>query len=77
VLVEDPANGEDQWGVESDSANAIASPITYGIVPKGATKQFRAPTALVAGHTYQVAVFRFTGPGHADGVIIGQASFTP
>jgi hypothetical protein len=77
VLVEDPATGDDQWAVDSDSSNAIDSPVTYGTIPKGATKQSQAPVALQAGHTYQVYVFRFTGPGHEDGVLIAQQPFTP
>jgi hypothetical protein len=77
VLVEDPLNGEDQWGVESDSANGIGPPVTYGTVPAGATKELMSPTALQAGHAYRVDVFRFTGPGHEDGLIVGQQTFTP
>ena len=77
VLVEDPITGGDQWGVESDSTNAIAPAVTYGTTPPGATKQLTLPTTLQAGHPYRVSVFRFTGPGHEDGLLIGQASFTP
>ena len=77
VLVEDTSGGFDQWGVESDSANGIAPPVTYGTIPPGASKQLTPPITLQAGHGYRVILFRFTGPGHEDGVLIAQKPFTP
>jgi hypothetical protein len=78
VLVEDAGGmGGDQWAVESDSSNSIAPPVRYGTIPPGATDEITLPVTLQAGHAYRVNVFRFTGPGHEDGVLIGQANFTP
>ena len=77
VLVEDPGGDGDEWGVLSDSSNAIAPPVTYGIVPHGASKELGSPMPLQAGHEYHVGVRRFTGPGHEDGELIGQTTFTP
>ena len=47
------------------------------MMPPGANKQIMSPNALQVGHSYRVVVFRFTGPGHEDGVLIGQVTFTP
>lgn len=77
VLVEDPTGDGDQWGVLSDSSNKIAPGVSYGVIPSGATKELLAPVPLVAGHSYHATVARFTGPGHEDGVTIGQLDFTP
>jgi hypothetical protein len=77
VLVEDPTGTGDQWGVLSDSSNGIAPPVHYGTVPEGATKELLPPVPLQAGHEYRLNVVRFTGPGHEDGEVIGQATFTP
>jgi hypothetical protein len=77
VLVEDPSGDGDQWGVISDSSNAIGSPVKYGTVPAGATSELLSPVALQAGHLYHMSVFRFTGPGHEDGTVIGETDFTP
>jgi hypothetical protein len=77
VLVEDPTGTGDQWGVLSDSSNAITPSVKYGTVPQGATKELVAPTPLQSGHEYRLSVFRFTGPGHEDGELIGQTAFTP
>jgi hypothetical protein len=77
VLVEDPTGTGDQWGVLSDSTNGIQPPVRYGMVPEGATKEVLPPTPLQSGHEYRLIVFRFTGPGHEDGELIGQATFTP
>jgi hypothetical protein len=74
VLVE--AEGGDVWAVISDGANAIATPVRYGVVPTGAT-ELQAPTPLVAGLSYSVSVFRWTGPNPQDGTPIGQKIFTP
>ena len=77
VLVEDPTAGTDQWGVLSDSTNGIAPPVTYGTLPAGATKELTPPVNLQTGHVYRLGVFRFTGPGHEEGVLAGQVTFTP
>ena len=76
VLVEPSNSGADLWSVISDSTNAIASPVVYGTTPSGAV-QADAPTPLVAGQVYKVILFRWTGPGKQDGVLIGTANFTP
>lgn len=76
VLVEPASSGEDQWLVITDSTNAIAPPVTYGVTPPGAV-QLAAPTALVAGQAYKLVVFRWTGPGAQDGALIGTGTFTP
>ena len=77
VLVEDPSGGGDQWGVLSDSSNAIATPVTYGSMPAGATKELQAAIALTVGQQYHLVLYRFTGPGHEDGTLAGEADFTP
>lgn len=77
LLVEDPSGGGDQWGVLSDSSNAIAAPVSYGTLPTGATKTITPAIALQSGHLYHAVVYRFTGPGHEDGTVIGQTDFTP
>lgn len=68
--------GADQWNVISDSANAIAPPVTYGTVPLGAVGTPGA-TPLSVGTSYTVYLFRWTGPGAQDGVLVGSKSFTP
>jgi hypothetical protein len=75
LLVEEDSGG-DQWSVITDSTNAIAPPVTYGVVPPGATVNF-PPAILVAGTSYEVLVFRWTGPGRQDGALIGSKIFTP
>ena len=57
-------------------SNEIVPPVTYGVVPEGAT-ELTAPTALVAGVIYDVILFRFTGPGDDDGELIVIQTFTP
>lgn len=76
VLVEPESSGADQWGVISDSTNAISPPVVYGVVPPGA-RELTPPEALVSGITYEVLVFRWTGPGEEDGELVGQQKFTP
>lgn len=75
VLVEPLESGADQWGIISDSTNAIAPPVTYGVTPAGAVQQ-AAPVPLLVGQSYKVVLFRWTGPGSQDGVAIGTATFT-
>ena len=76
VLVEPVNSGDDLWVIGTDSANAIAPPIVYGVTPPGA-RQIWGPTTLVTGQGYGVYVFRWTGPGKQDGVPNGQRTFTP
>jgi hypothetical protein len=74
VLVEE--DGGDAWGVISeDGANAIATPVRYGVVPTGAT-ELNPPSPLSPGTAYAVGVFRWTGPPE-DGTLIGTTTFTP
>lgn len=61
----------------SDRSNGISPPVRDGTVPAGATKEAQPPEALQPGHEYQLTVFRFTGPGHEDGEVIGQITFVP
>ena len=74
VLVED-SKGLDQWGVLSDSASAIPSGVIYGHLPPGATKELQPAALLVSGGLYRASVYRFTGPGHEDGVLSGSVTF--
>src|SRR5687767_13137673 len=67
---------EDYWLVITDSANAIAPPVRYGVLPAGARQRDPA-TPLESGQTYDVNVARWTGPGAEDGVLIGSEFFTP
>jgi len=77
VNVEPTGAGSDQWNVVSDSANAISAPVQYGVVPAGARQLTPSVTPLVSGTSYTVYVFRWTGPGKQDGVMIGSAAFVP
>ena len=76
VLVEPAQAGNDLWSIIADSANIIAPPVTYGTVPSGAT-QLQAPTPLVTGTAYAAYLYRWTGPGAQDGVLVGSQTFTP
>ena len=75
LLVEDNS-GADQWSVITDSTNAIAPPVTYGVVPPGATGDF-PPATLVSGTSYEVSVFKSTGRGKQDVELRGSKVFTP
>jgi hypothetical protein len=66
----------DQWLVITDSANAIAPPVRYGVLPAGARQRDPA-LPLEPGQTYDVNFARWTGPGAEDGVPIGTEFFTP
>jgi hypothetical protein len=76
LLVEPAGSDMDLWGVVTDGANALASPVKYGTVPQGA-QQFNAPVVLTPGTTYEVFLTRFVGPTDTDVELIGMASFTP
>jgi len=67
----------DQWNIASDSTNAIAPPVQYGVVPAGARQLTPNVTPLQAGQTYDVNLFYWTGPGAQDGSFIGSQNFTP
>ena len=67
---------DDYWLVITDSTNAIAPPVRYGVLPAGARQRDPA-TPLEVGQTYDVNVARWTGPGPEDGVLIGSEFFTP
>lgn len=75
ILVEPENLGADQWTVITDSTNGIIPPVTYGVVPLGATGTSAA--TLVTGMPYEVFVGRWTGPGIQDGELIGSVIFTP
>ena len=74
VLVE--LDGGDQWLVLSEGRNAIAPPVRYGVVPDGAVEDEPA-IPLEPGKTYDVALFRWTGPGGDDGELVANRDFTP
>ena len=67
---------DDLWLVISDSTNAIAPPVRYGVLPAGA-RQRNPATPLESGQTYDVNLARWTGPGAEDGALIGSQVFTP
>jgi hypothetical protein len=67
----------DQWSIISDSTDAIAPPVQYGVVPAGAQQSSSEVTPLVSGQTYDVNLFYWTGPGAQDGTFIGSQEFTP
>ena len=67
----------DQWTIISDSTNAIAPPVRYGIVPAGAQQSSSDVTPLQAGQTYDVNLAYWSGPGAQDGTLIGSQDFTP
>ncbi|UCC74268.1 MAG: hypothetical protein JSV86_06835 [Gemmatimonadota bacterium] len=72
VIVEE--NGSDVWLVISPESNEIAPPVTYGVVPPGAT-ELEPPAALVAGTTYDVGLRRFIGDDYVE--LVGYQEFTP
>lgn len=59
--------GNYMWEIEADSGNALASGITYGVVPGNATETVPS-TALVSGRRYAVGLFRRVGPPPPDSV---------
>jgi hypothetical protein len=61
----------------SDSTNAIAPPVQYGVIPAGAQQSTDGVTPLEAGQTYDVNLFYWSGPGAQDGTFIGSQDFTP
>jgi hypothetical protein len=67
----------DQWSIISDSTDAIAPPVLYGVVPTGAEQSSSDVTPLQAGQTYDVNLFYWAGPGAQDGTFIGSREFTP
>ena len=73
LLVE--VGGADKWGVITEGKNDIDPPVKYGDVPRGAT-EIRAPTPIKLATTYNVVLFRWTGPGAEDGEMIGSQTFT-
>ena len=56
------ANGFADDGHVDLDANRLSSPVTYGVVPSGATDS-QPPVALAAGHTYTVELIRVLPPG--------------
>jgi hypothetical protein len=67
----------DQWSIISDSTDAIAPPVRYGVVPAGAEQSSDGVTPLQPGQTYDVNLFYWSGPGAQDGTLIGSEEFTP
>lgn len=60
------------WEIEADSGNALASGVTYGVVPPGVT-QTQAPAALLSGAFYAVGLSRRVGTPPSDSVTEVQA----
>ena len=67
----------DQWTIISDSTNAIAPPVQYGVVPAGARQSSLNVTPLQTGQTYDVNLLYWSGPGAQDGTVSGSQDFTP
>ena len=76
-LVNVELGATDQWSIISDSTNAIAPPVRYGVVPVAAEQGTSETTPLVPGQTYDVNLFYWSGPGAQDGTVIGSKEFTP
>lgn len=66
LAVVDTAGGY-MWEIEADSGNALASGVTYGVVPANATETVPS-VALVSGRRYAVGLFRRIGPPPPDSV---------
>ena len=77
------ANGYADDGHVDLAANRLSSPVTYGVVPSGATDS-QPPVALVKGHTYTVSLERVLPPGsnspcvfhYGDACLMLEKSFT-
>jgi hypothetical protein len=76
LLVEPAQGGEDLWSIITPGGNRLGPPVRYGIIPPDA-EELVAPRPLLRGTTYNVVVFRHTGPGDDDGIQIGIIAFTP
>ena len=73
--IEPAGSADDQWLVLSEGSNSIAPPITYGVVPEGA-REIHEAEVLAPGAEYDLHLFKWTGPGAQDGLLIKSASFT-
>lgn len=72
-----PGPGAIIWTTFSHpQANAIASPVQYGVFPDAAAQTANILLPLVAGTTYQVTLFRVDDPG-GPLVPIGVTTFVP
>jgi hypothetical protein len=69
LTVEDFQNGDTQWAVSAQTG--FSSPVTYGVVPPGATQSAPA-NALVSGTNYNVMLFK----NLSIAGVIGQRPFT-
>jgi hypothetical protein len=69
------ARTSERWFVAAAGPAGIASGVTYGTVPAGASELGKPAATLVAGQTYTVTVFRAAADHHA--VTAGHATFTP
>lgn len=73
VRVNDPNNAADVtpvWSVTTIDVDNIASPVTQGTVPTGATLAINTEPTLTVGQMYRVSVVRVNGD-------FGVADFTP
>jgi hypothetical protein len=73
-LIELAADGGDKWIVWSEGSNSVAPPITYGIVPDGAT-QVHYAGPLIHGTEYKLLLHRWIGPGPRDRATIASTTF--
>jgi hypothetical protein len=76
LIVETAESGHDHWLILTPSENALVPPVTFGDVPARA-EETTPPEPLEADTAYNVGVWRWIGPGHDDGEVIGFQTFTP
>jgi hypothetical protein len=55
------------WSIGANTKNSIQSPVTFGVVPAGATIDFPKKEDLKSGEKYTVVVTRADPKGEGDG----------
>jgi hypothetical protein len=66
------------WGtVSHNQANNIESPVRYGVFPDSAAQTANILLPLVAGTTYQVALFRVDDGSGGSLQRVGVTTFVP
>ena len=55
------------WSVGANTKNSMNSPVTFGVVPAGATIDFQKKEDLKSGEKYTVVVTRADPKGEGDG----------
>jgi hypothetical protein len=76
LLVEPAGSGSDLWSISTDGRNGIAPGVRYGVVPAGAVA-FNPAISLSPGTSYELILYRHTGPGPDDAAISAIHIFTP